>query len=83
MIVSNAIALLTEVCRKLSGHRYLLFEKMTFPRCPTNFGASLFDITETLSKLTSELRCVQYKRGSSALLQQCLERNSEENAELK
>jgi len=46
----------------------------TFPRCPMNFGASLFDIAETSSKLTRELRCVQYKREASALLQQRFER---------
>jgi len=34
----------------------------------------LFDIAETLLKLMSELRCVQYKRGAFAFLQQCLER---------
>jgi len=50
------------------------FTKDDFSIASRIFGASLFDITETLSKLMSGLRCVQYKRGAFALLQQRLER---------
>lgn len=51
-------------------------QKRAYPSCFTNFGTSPPDIAETWSKLTSKLRCVQYKRGVSALLQRRSRKNS-------
>lgn len=80
--ISNAFLMGTKSIKAYYRSNPSPQQKTTFSACFANFGASLFDIAKTLSKLTSELCCVQYKRGASALLQQRLER-TQESAELK